>query len=85
VSLLILVDDGLKNYVLAHDFEIMVIDGECHFGNGCWLPTHTLQEGIDRLHSVDAVVISGAQVADPPTLNMQLQAKEVINIVSDNY
>lgn len=52
-------DDGLQHYALQRDLEIVVVDGERRFGNGCLLPAGPLREPLRRLESADAVVING--------------------------
>ncbi|MBM4207287.1 MAG: tetraacyldisaccharide 4'-kinase [Gammaproteobacteria bacterium] len=61
---IILSDDGLQHYRLQRDIEIAVIDGERGFGNGYCLPAGPLREPIERLTSVDLVVVNGEKYAD---------------------
>jgi tetraacyldisaccharide 4'-kinase len=58
---IILSDDGLQHYRLRRDAEIAVIDGARGFGNGRLLPAGPLREPLERLKSVDAVVINGGK------------------------
>jgi tetraacyldisaccharide 4'-kinase len=53
-------DDGLQHLALVRQCEIVVIDGQRGFGNGCLLPRGPLREGPGRLRRVNAVVINGA-------------------------
>jgi tetraacyldisaccharide 4'-kinase len=55
----ILADDGLQHLRLRRELEIVVIDGERRFGNRRLLPAGPLREPLDRLDSVDAVVVNG--------------------------
>ena len=55
----ILADDGLQHLRLRRELEIVVIDGERRFGNRRLLPAGPLREPLDRLESVDAVVVNG--------------------------
>jgi tetraacyldisaccharide 4'-kinase len=55
----ILSDDGLQHYRLPRDYEICVIDGSRGFGNGRLLPAGPLREPLQRLESVDHIVING--------------------------
>ncbi|MDD1613525.1 MAG: tetraacyldisaccharide 4'-kinase, partial [Methylococcaceae bacterium] len=55
----ILSDDGLQHYSLNRDIEVAVIDGERRFGNGYCLPAGPLREPIERLHSVDFIIVNG--------------------------
>jgi tetraacyldisaccharide 4'-kinase len=56
---LILCDDGLQHLALKRDCEIVVIDGQRGFGNGCRLPRGPLRESTGRLRRVNAVVVNG--------------------------
>ncbi len=56
---LIIADDGLQHYRLARELEILVIDGERHFGNGRLLPAGPLREPAARATEVDITVING--------------------------
>jgi tetraacyldisaccharide 4'-kinase len=59
----VLCDDGLQHLALARDCEIVVIDGQRGFGNGCLLPRGPLRESTRRLRRVNAVVVNGAITA----------------------
>ena len=56
---LVVSDDGLQHRGLARRFEIIVID-ERGFGNGWCLPAGPLREPIDRLSTVDLVLLNAA-------------------------
>jgi tetraacyldisaccharide 4'-kinase len=56
---IIISDDGLQHYRLPRDIEICVIDGSRGFGNGHLLPAGPLREPLQRLESVDHIVING--------------------------
>jgi tetraacyldisaccharide 4'-kinase len=55
----ILSDDGLQHYRLPRKIEICVVDGKRGFGNGRQLPAGPLREPLQRLKSVNHVVING--------------------------
>ena len=59
-------DDGLQHVNLARSFEICVVDGRRGFGNGYCLPAGPLRQPVDRLKSVDLVLVksSGKRSAD---------------------
>src|SRR5690349_3724618 len=57
---IIICDDGLQHLALKRDCEIVVIDGQRGFGNGCVLPRGPLRESTGRLRRVNAVVVNGA-------------------------
>ena len=75
----IISDDGLQHYALKRDVELVVLDGERGCGNGMLLPAGPLREPLNRLASVDALIINGGAVFPPdmlpsgvPVFDMQL-------------
>ncbi|AJC48232.1 tetraacyldisaccharide 4'-kinase [Allofrancisella guangzhouensis] len=56
---IIISDDGLQHYKLARDYEIVVIDALRMFGNSLCLPAGPLREPIERLKSVDSIIVIG--------------------------
>lgn len=50
-------DDGLQHSGLPRSFELCVIDGRRGFGNGALIPAGPLRESLERIESVDAVLI----------------------------
>ncbi|MDD1625872.1 MAG: tetraacyldisaccharide 4'-kinase [Methylococcaceae bacterium] len=77
----ILSDDGLQHYALNRDIEIAVIDGERRFGNGYCLPAGPLREPIERLQSVDFVIVNGEKYEDNE-FSMQLAGETLVNVVT---
>jgi len=77
----ILSDDGLQHYALNRDIEIAVIDGERRFGNGYCLPAGPLREPIERLQSVDFIVVNGEKSEDNE-LSMQITGNTAVNLVT---
>ena len=77
----ILSDDGLQHYALNRDIEIAVIDGERRFGNGYCLPAGPLREPIDRLQSVDFIVVNGEKSEDNE-FSMQITGNIAVNMVT---
>jgi tetraacyldisaccharide 4'-kinase len=65
----IVADDGLQHYRLPRQQEICVIDGSRAFGNGRLLPAGPLREPLERLKSVDHIVVNGQSDAVPGELN----------------
>lgn len=55
----IISDDGLQHYALKRDFEIVVVDGVRHYGNGAMLPFGPMREPLWRVLDADAVVVNG--------------------------
>jgi tetraacyldisaccharide 4'-kinase len=60
---IIICDDGLQHLALARHCEMVVIDGQRGFGNGCLLPRGPLRERPRRLRRVNAVIVNGAITA----------------------
>ncbi|MCW4151680.1 tetraacyldisaccharide 4'-kinase [Halomonas sp. 18H] len=52
-------DDGLQHLALERDLELLVVDGQRGLGNGRCLPAGPLRESVERLHQVDAVLVTG--------------------------
>jgi tetraacyldisaccharide 4'-kinase len=77
----ILSDDGLQHYALNRDIEIAVIDGERRFGNGYCLPAGPLREPIERLQSVDFIVVNGEKYEDDE-FSMQIAGDTAVNLVT---
>ncbi len=75
---LIISDDGLQHYALHRDIEIAVVDGERRFGNGYCLPAGPLREPIERLNSVDFVIVNG-DAYEENELAMRLVGDELVN------
>ncbi len=80
----ILADDGLQHYAMKRDIEIAVIDGERRFGNSICLPAGPLREPIERLNTVDFVVVNGKRETD--TLwhewEMKLVGDVAVNLIT---
>ncbi len=72
----VIADDGLQRLRLPRVLEICVIDGQRGFGNGRLLPAGPLREPVDRLATVDWLVVNGEHALDglpkERTLNMAL-------------
>ena len=77
----VLSDDGLQHYKLNRDIEIVVIDGDRRFGNGYCLPAGSLREPIERLRSVDFVVVNGNKYEDNE-IEMHLAGDKAVNLHS---
>lgn len=77
----ILSDDGLQHYALNRTIEIAVIDGERRFGNGYCLPAGPLREPVERLRSVDFIVVNGARKHENE-FSMQLVGDSAVNLVT---
>lgn len=64
----IISDDGLQHYRLPRNLEICVIDGKRGFGNMLLLPAGPLREPLERLASVDQIVVNGEAESLPEEL-----------------
>ncbi len=87
----IISDDGLQHYKLARDYEICVIDAIRMLGNQLCLPAGPLREPIERLGSVDKVIVIGEiKNADKEFLeyynhnvvNAKIQAIRFVNLAT---
>ena len=54
----IILDDGMQHRQIDRDFEIVVVDGEDHFGKGFFLPRGLLRDSPARLEKADLIVVS---------------------------
>ncbi|MEQ1621878.1 MAG: tetraacyldisaccharide 4'-kinase [Methylococcales bacterium] len=77
----ILSDDGLQHYALHRDIEIAVIDGERRFGNSYCLPAGPLREPIERLQSVDFIIVNG-KASEPGEITMQFIGDTAVNLAT---
>ncbi|MDD5273939.1 MAG: tetraacyldisaccharide 4'-kinase, partial [Methylovulum sp.] len=66
---------------LGRTLEIAVIDGARRFGNGYCLPAGPLREPINRLQSIDLVIVNGAK-AEANEYTMQLVGDKAVNMVT---
>lgn len=57
---LLLLDDGLQHWHLAHDVGISVLDRRHGLGNGLLFPAGPLRERPERLGQADLLVLTGA-------------------------
>lgn len=82
----LLCDDGLQHYALARDVEVVVMDAARGFGNARMLPAGPLREPIQRMQSVDCVVVNGVNHLDlpggAPVVHMLLQPTALVNVKS---
>ncbi|MCQ4299819.1 tetraacyldisaccharide 4'-kinase [Pseudomonas songnenensis] len=79
---LILSDDGLQHYRLARDLELVLIDAVRGLGNGRCLPAGPLREPEERLQSVDAVLLNGAQMDSTAGYGFSLQPVALVELIS---
>jgi len=74
---LVVSDDGLQHLRLARDFEVVIVDGSRGFGNGRCLPAGPLREPLDRLESVDAIVVNGDGATIDGAIRVAMEPVEV--------
>lgn len=70
---MVISDDGLQHYQLARDVEIVVVDGDRQFGNGCLLPAGPLREPLSRLQSINFVIVNGGVMDNAFSMILQSQ------------
>ncbi len=80
----IISDDGLQHYALQRDIEIAVIDGDRRFGNGHCLPMGPLREPVQRLASVDLLVVNNSKSNEPREQAMQLVCTKIYALTKPN-
>ena len=61
---IIISDDGLQHYALNRSLEIVVMDATRGIGNGRCLPCGPLREPVERLASVDFLIINSGGIGD---------------------
>jgi tetraacyldisaccharide 4'-kinase len=79
---LILCDDGMQHYRLARDIELVLIDAARGLGNRRCLPAGPLREPVERLQSVDAVLLNGAASDSQEGFGFTLQPSALVNLRS---
>ncbi len=79
---LILSDDGLQHYGLARDLELLLVDAVRGLGNERCLPAGPLREPIERLQSVDAVLLNGASADSDKGYAFTLQPQQLVDVRS---
>ncbi len=77
---LILCDDGMQHYRLARDIELVLIDAARGLGNRRCLPAGPLREPVERLQSVDAVLLNGAASDSHEGFGFTLQPSALVNL-----
>jgi len=78
----ILSDDGLQHYRLPRVCEIAVVDGERLFGNGHCLPVGPLREPVQRLASIDHIMVNGSANEIAGAMTFTVEALEFENVMS---
>lgn len=79
---IIISDDGLQHYAMGRTLEVLMLDHARGLGNARCLPEGPLREPAARLASVDLVVRNGAAADGDDGFAMQLQATELVNLVT---
>lgn len=83
---IIISDDGLQHYALFRDIEWVIINNKLRFGNGYWLPAGPMRERINRLKTVQAVIVNGSyNDISPGEIPMQLYPVTVINVLTGTH
>ena len=55
----VLLDDGFQHLALHRDMDVVVLRGDCPFGNGKVVPAGVLREPFSALKWADAVLVTG--------------------------
>jgi len=79
---LILSDDGLQHYRLARDLELVLIDATRGLGNRRCLPAGPLREPLERLKSVNACLINGANNDSEAGFALNLKPVALVHLAS---
>lgn len=82
---ILICDDGLQHYGLHRDLELAVFDGRRGIGNGALIPVGPLREPVQRLDTVDFVIINGEPVAPVPSAQysiMTLVPEHLVNLLN---
>ena len=83
---IVISDDGLQHYQMYRDLEICMVDGDRLFGNSFCFPAGPLREPIDRIETVDFVVMNGsasnAVNSSTPMAQMLMRPKSLVNLLT---
>ena len=55
----VVLDDGFQHMALARDVDLVVLRGDCPFGNGRVVPAGVLREPVSALRRAHAVLVTG--------------------------
>ena len=77
----IISDDGLQNYKLQRDFELVIMDAKRGLGNGFLLPAGPLRELPSRLKNVDIIITNGSENQYSDAV-MTLKPQYAVNLVT---
>lgn len=69
----LILDDGFQYLSLKHRVEIVLVDSQNPFGNGCVLPRGILRESIGNLGRADYVFITKCSGGDNDALKKQIR------------
>ncbi len=79
----VLTDDGLQDYSLERDLEIVVVNYKQKLGNKFLLPAGPLRDLSSRLSEADLVIVNGENDCNLSEYSYKLIAKKWININSN--
>lgn len=82
---LLICDDGLQHYALHRDLELVVFDGQRGIGNGAPIPVGPLREPVERIATVDFVIVNGEPERPIPATEcrtMTLRPERLVNLHS---
>ena len=55
----VVLDDGFQHLALSRDVDVVILRGDCPFGNGKVIPAGILREPVSALNRADAVLVTG--------------------------
>lgn len=93
---LIISDDGLQHYAMKRNIEVAVVDAAMQFGNRHCFPVGPLREPLDRLKSVDIILMNLVNIGNreynlpqeiqggPPIFSMRYSKSSFIKLGLDS-
>lgn len=84
----LLLDDGLQQWHLKKDLEIVTIDSRCPFGNGHLIPRGILRQPLTSLAKTDIFVLTKTNLYPPSSDLMNLLQKlspKALFVFSEHY
>ena len=67
---IVVLDDGFQHLALRPSISLLLLQGECPFGNGCCLPAGPLREGKTALQAADALLCDPAAATSPDLIGV---------------
>jgi tetraacyldisaccharide 4'-kinase len=61
---MIILDDGFQHLQIKRDVNLLLLDAQAPFGNGCLFPRGSLREPLSQLKRADAVILTKTDQSD---------------------